>query len=165
MPKDFFTFGRNADFLKVIIRHEVDFMIVGGMAVAFHGCRDNSNVDDLDLLLDATPINSTKLSLALTELGLRAPKESNFLKPNLQMAIKSDFYLDILTEPPEFDYARARKRCANGLINGCDVQFVGKDDLILFKEITVRRIDEDIANLHTDRGKHLRDLICLKKIK
>jgi len=40
-------------------------LIVGGVAIAAHGCRDIANVDDLDLLIEPTVENGQKLLVAL----------------------------------------------------------------------------------------------------
>ncbi len=63
------TFVGNSDFVRMLIDAKVEFLVIGGLAVAFHKCRDPLKVDDLDILLEPStdnimlaPIRSSPLS-------------------------------------------------------------------------------------------------------
>ncbi|WP_271591831.1 hypothetical protein [Bradyrhizobium sp. CCBAU 65884] len=59
------TNGGNAEFVQRLDAKSVAFLIVGGAAVAAHGCRDISAVDDLDIVIDPTTDNVKKFIAVL----------------------------------------------------------------------------------------------------
>ncbi|MGA2465253.1 MAG: hypothetical protein ABSH06_12985 [Thermodesulfobacteriota bacterium] len=40
------TFHGNADFVRMLVDAQVEFLVVGGLAVVFHKCRDPQKADD-----------------------------------------------------------------------------------------------------------------------
>ena len=52
--------------LRVLIRHRVDFIVVGGVAAVFEGAPIVTL--DLDIVYDPAPENNSRLAAALTEL-------------------------------------------------------------------------------------------------
>jgi hypothetical protein len=54
------TFHLNEYLVGAFLDNGVDFLIVGGLAVAFYGCRDNNDVGDLDLLLKPSEENARR---------------------------------------------------------------------------------------------------------
>ena len=55
------------DFLKLLEDHKVDYMIVGGYAVAFHGYPRFTK--DIDIFFDVSPANKDLLRQVLVEFG------------------------------------------------------------------------------------------------
>lgn len=53
--------------LEVLVRHEVDFVVIGGLAALAHG--SNLPTQDVDITPDRSLTNLERLSHALTELG------------------------------------------------------------------------------------------------
>jgi hypothetical protein len=94
------TFGRNGDFVRALVAGQVDFLVVGGLAVVYHDCRDPMAVDDLDLMLNPSKENMARFLSSLAALSLQALWSTKELsKPNIRLPVKRDFYLDILTRP------------------------------------------------------------------
>jgi hypothetical protein len=58
------------EFLRLLKHHGVRFVMVGGVAVAYHG--HERYTKDLDLLVDPSEPNARRLGKALTEFGFRA---------------------------------------------------------------------------------------------
>ena len=56
------------EFLKLLIEQKVDFVVVGGYAVAFHGYVRATN--DLDLFFNASKVNIGRIRKALQRFGL-----------------------------------------------------------------------------------------------
>ena len=65
------------DFLKLLETHQVDYMIVGGYAVAFHGFPRFTK--DIDIFFDVSAANIDRLRQVLVEFGFReesVPREA-----------------------------------------------------------------------------------------
>lgn len=147
------TFHRNGAFMQALIHHQVDFMLVGGLAVKFYRCRDV--VDDLDLMLNPSEANVQRFFHALRDLKLNVRCSTEEVsKPNVQIALKIDFNLDVLTPPAGIDYDSLKQRSSTTPINNIPVHVVSRKDLIELKRIALTRQESDIA-------KHQRDLQCL----
>jgi hypothetical protein len=56
-----------SEFIEALNNNEVDYLIVGGYAVIFHGY--NRTTEDLDVWVNPTPSNYTKLKKAFSEFG------------------------------------------------------------------------------------------------
>jgi predicted nucleotidyltransferase len=155
MHDELYTFGSNGDFVRALVDHQVDFMVVGGLAMVFHGCRDAMNVDDLDLMLNPIEDNAERLIRSLSELGFPVRWSATDLsKPNIQLPIKQNFYLDILTPPDGVDYDAMKQRSLPARLDNIPVHVVSREDLIALKRIAVARQENEIA-------KHKKDLQCL----
>jgi Nucleotidyltransferase of unknown function (DUF6036) len=55
------------EFLELLTRHRVRFVIVGGHAVAVHA--QPRHTEDLDVFVEPTPANARRLRAALAEFG------------------------------------------------------------------------------------------------
>jgi hypothetical protein len=60
------TFAGNAEFVQKLIDTRVEFLVVGGLAMVFHKCRDPLKVDDLDLLLNPSRKNAERFIRVLS---------------------------------------------------------------------------------------------------
>ena len=58
------------DFLRLLEERRVDYMIVGGYAVAFHGFPRFTK--DIDVFFEASPANAARLRAALVAFGFQA---------------------------------------------------------------------------------------------
>jgi hypothetical protein len=92
------TNHRNHAFVVELIRCDTKFLVVGGLAVQFY-CPDR-DVDDLDLLVEATPHNAEQVVTVATEFGYQIDPESLLAHPAVQLPMKNELYLDILTPKP-----------------------------------------------------------------
>jgi predicted nucleotidyltransferase len=69
-----------ADILEVLVAHDVEFIIVGGMAAILQGAPVHTL--DLDVVYSRTPENVERLLLALAELSAIFRDDPRRLKPN-----------------------------------------------------------------------------------
>jgi hypothetical protein len=156
------TFGGNADFVRTLTKAQVDFLVVGGLAVVFHNCRDPLKVDDLDLLVNPSPENAEKLIEVLSAMQFDPlPTIAQVARSNLQIPIKIIplVYVDILTSPDDTNFGELANRSESALLQGnIPVQVISRRDLILLKQIAIQ-------NLSTEKQKHEEDLRCLKTCK
>lgn len=67
--------------VRALADHQVEFIIVGGLAGVLQGAPVNTN--DLDILYSLAGSNPTRLLAALDELGAIFRDDSRKLKPNL----------------------------------------------------------------------------------
>ena len=144
------------ELVRLFQQHGVRFIVVGGTAVAFYGCRDPLEVDDFDVLIDPTIANAERVLAALASGFLRVPFDVEALaRPRVQLPLKVlHCWADILTpEHSEFDLLFMCS--AQVRIGRFSVRVIGRSDLIAMKE---RAIESD----RPAAGKHQRDLQCLK---
>ncbi len=119
----------------------VDFMIIGGYAVIFHGYVRNTK--DLDILIRPTAENSRRAVSALEQAGCACPE----LTPELFMSGKGITFgdppmrVDVLAviRGVVFDDAWSRRQASR--FGPLEVNFIGLDDLISNKEAVARPQD------------------------
>jgi hypothetical protein len=125
----------------VLAGHNVDFVVIGGVAARVHGHRRTTM--DLDLTPDPDPENLRRLSAALSELDAR-PVDSGE-----EMLVTRHGQIHILKEPKgarPFDEMRERALLVD--LDGVTVAIVSLDDLIRMKRAAGRPRDlDDIATL------------------
>lgn len=68
LPPDF------REFLKLLNAHQVEYLLIGGYAVAYHGYPRATA--DMDLWTAVHPLNAAKLVAALTQFGFNVPQLS-----------------------------------------------------------------------------------------
>lgn len=59
------------EFLRLLTKHRVDFLLVGGFAVALHGFPRATA--DFDLWIDTAPVNIERVLGALCDFGFARP--------------------------------------------------------------------------------------------
>lgn len=149
-----------ADLIEVLVRHGVEFVIIGGVATQVHGHRRTTM--DLDLTPDPDPENLARLGAALAELDAQ-PVDAAFDGAEIDPADPERLALaaivpplmtrhgqvHVLKEPKGgrgFDKLRASALVVD--LNGVDVAIVSLDDLIRMKRAAGRPGDiEDVAAL------------------
>ncbi len=137
------------ELLELLEKHNVDYMIVGGYAVAFHGFPRFTK--DIDIFFSTAPENIEQIIEALTEFGF--PKTE--LKSELFLA-EGDLItfgvapvrVDFINKIDGVDYPNARKRRVRGKYGDNEVYFIGKEDLLQNKKSTTRAKDKaDVEEL------------------
>ena len=150
MPAEF----KPKPMLQALARHDVDFVVVGGLAGMMLGSSYPSF--DLDIAYERSPANLERLAAALAELGatLRgAPADPPFLLDarTLQAGANYTFDtrhgpLDVLSDiagaPP---YEKLRSDSAEGEIASVAVRVSSIDHLIAMKEAAGRTKDKLMA--------------------
>lgn len=135
----------NPDFvelLRAFVDAKVRFLVVGAYALALHG-RPRAT-GDLDLWVEATPKNASRLIQALKTFGapLDEVTEVNFSRPGtvFQMGLPPR-RIDLLTELTGLEFAEAWRDRVRQHIGPCQVNFLGKRSLIKNKRATGRPRD------------------------
>jgi hypothetical protein len=147
MPKAEDSSGQSGldDFDRIVAffnKHHVDFLIIGGYAVIFHG--DMRSTKDLDLWIRRTVQNAERTVAALEEAGFVPPDDAlQHLKDGKgitfgEAPVRVE---DILTEIPGVDFDSAWKRKETSQFGPNEAHFIGIDDLITNKEKVARGQD------------------------
>jgi len=164
------TFHGNADFVRMLVDAQVEFLVVGGLAVVFHKCRNPQKADDLDLLLNPSAENAERFVSVLSSPNLKKlynleelhplPSVPQLSRPNLDIPLKFEpmFYMDVLTPPEDVNFGElfSRSECAS--LNGSiPVRVISRPDLVEMKRRAVRMLSKD-------KKKHEDDLRCLEVV-
>jgi hypothetical protein len=134
------------EFVELFLEHNVRFLIVGGYALAAHGLPRATG--DLDAWVWINPENAQNIMRALNAFGFQnlSLTESDFSKEDsiIQLGYPP-FRIDILTsiDGVAFDQAWEKKIVVE--LNGMNVPFIGRDDLITNKKAAGR--PQDIADV------------------
>lgn len=156
-----------AGLLAALVRHEVRFIVIGGMAGALHG--STTLTADLDILFERESSNLDHLAAALATLhatrrdlpaGVVAPVDARALRNSTNLLLSTDLGdLDCIAETPSggFTYEQIaptaeRMRVGRDL----EVSVAALDELIRMKRATGRPKDraevETLAALLGQRG-------------
>lgn len=135
--------------LRSLEEHDVDYMIVGGYAVAYHG--HPRFTQDIDVFFHSTDENCGRLRQALIAFGFREqdlPVEAFTTTGNILTFGVVPTRVDLINEIDGVTYEEARPNVVRGTYGGVDVTFIGFDDLIRNKMATPRAKDRaDVEDL------------------
>ena len=137
------------ELLRLLAENGVDYMIVGGYAVAFHGYPRFTK--DIDLFFETSAENIQLLRNALLDFGFQEndlPTESFTTKGNVITFGVAPTRVDLVNEIDGVSYDQARRNVVEGIYGGVAVKFIGFDDLIRNKRATPRARDKgDVEEL------------------
>ena len=130
------------EFVELLLSRGVDFVVVGGHAVAFHGYPRMT--DDIDLLVRPTRENGQRIVDALAEFGFGGVglTAESFTAPDRVIQLgRAPNRIDLLTEiyGVSFDEVWATRVAAD--LDGLKVSMIGRDALIRNKRATGRTQD------------------------
>jgi hypothetical protein len=140
LDKDF------SEFVALFIDHDVQFLIVGGYALAAHGLPRATG--DLDAWVRVSEANSVKIFAALREFGFGdvGVSASDFDHEDSVVQLGFPPYrIDILTSVDGIDFDGAWDRRMLVEVNNLSVPFISRDDLIANKKAAGR--PQDIADV------------------
>ncbi len=137
------------ELLTLLNDNDVEYLIVGGYAVALYGYPRFTG--DLDVWIRNTPINVERLLKALEEFGFSSLNLSpaDFLTPNIvvQLGFPPN-RIDILVSIDGVSFEDAVKNRNAVEIDGLSIPLISKQDLLTNKSSTGRLKDRvDIENL------------------
>jgi len=135
------------DFVKLLNLHKVEYMVVGGYALAFHG--KPRHTGDLDIWINISENNADRMLRVLKDFGLSAMgfKKEDFLKPGYISQIGyPPLRIDILNTIDGIEFNDAVKD-----MNQVEVEkdfiinFIGLNDFVKNKKATGRI--QDLADI------------------
>jgi len=137
------------ELLRLLEEHGVEYMIVGGYAVAYHG--HPRFTKDIDVFFQMSEDNVGRLRQALVAFGFREedlPLEAFMTAGNVLTFGVVPTRVDLVNEIDGVSYEEARPNVVRGKYGGVEVPFIGFDDLIRNKKATPRAKDKgDIEEL------------------
>ena len=136
------------DMVECLLREGVDFMLVGGYAVALHGWPRTTF--DIDFWIMANPENAKAVMRAIKAFGapLQGLTEDDFHRPGMVFQIGVEPQrIDIISAVDGLDYADASSRAVKMNVDGLEIKVLSLDDLIINKRSSGR--PKDVADALT----------------
>ncbi|MCY7362616.1 MAG: hypothetical protein LH629_11215 [Ignavibacteria bacterium] len=134
------------EFIELLKEKEVEYIVVGAFAMAFHG--HPRFTGDIDFWVRNTESNALKVYSAIIEFGFPPEnlKESDFTSDDLifQMGYPP-VRIDVLTSIEALDFEECYNRKDVKLIDDLRIPFLSIDDLKKNKEAVGRK--KDLADL------------------
>lgn len=136
------------ELIESLIAHAVDFTIVGGFAVAYHGYPRYTG--DIDVLVRQQPDNLARVLDALTAFGFPlATTAAALLEPEVMLILgEAPNRIDILVSIDGVGADAVWATRVAGTLDGIPVSFIGREALLTNKGATRREKDRaDLAAL------------------
>jgi hypothetical protein len=134
------------EFLRLLTRHRVRFVLVGGHAVAIHA--RPRHTEDLDVFVEATKANARRLRAALVDFGFGEvlPSLEVLGQPGkVFMLGRVPYRLDILTSIDGVSFKEAWRTRAIVSTRAGRIPVIGRDALIANKLASGR--PKDVADI------------------
>ncbi len=134
------------DFIDLLNQHKVEYLVVGGYALAFHG--KPRHTGDLDIWIKISEVNASKLVIVLDEFGVGSLglSKSDFLKEGFVSQIGyPPLRIDILNsiDGVAFDDAYKNKQVIS--IAEIKINYIGLKELVENKKASGR--SQDLTDL------------------
>ena len=134
------------DLLELFNAHKVEFIIVGGYALAFHGAPRYTG--DIDIFVKSDSDNAARIMLALKEFGFGSVGISakDFEKPDqvVQLGVPP-VRIDIITSISGVSWGEAFSDRVQGKYGDIQVHYISRDQFIKNKRAVGRK--KDLADL------------------
>jgi len=139
------------NFITLLNKHEVEYLLIGGFAVNFHGYARTTH--DMDLWINPEKANSARLLTAIDEFGFDVSilkgvylaKQEPIKLPHDTISFKK---IEILADiSGVYDFQAAYNNKVDAPYNDISLKFIGYDDLIKNKLSSAP--PKDYNDLHT----------------
>ncbi len=138
------------EFVGLLNRHEVDYLLIGGYALGVHGYPRYTG--DLDIWIDPAPDNARKLMRVMDEFGFATlgVTEADFCASgNVIQLGYPPFRIDLITQPDGVTFAECWPNRLTVDYEGLPLSVIGLEDFKRNKQAS-------------GRPKDLLDLSCLE---
>ncbi len=137
------------EFVELLIKHRVEYIIVGGYAVGIHGYPRYTG--DLDIWLNPSKSNAEKILKAVAEFGFSSYdlKIEDFIKEgNVIQLGYPPLRIDLLTQIDGVEFNDCYSKVEKMTIDDLIMNVISFDDLIKNKRSSGRHKDlDDLENL------------------
>lgn len=141
------------EFIALLEKHAIEYLIVGGYAVAYHGFPRYTG--DIDFFVAISDSNATGLLAVFEEFGFGdiGIGKADFLEP--------DFVVEIGREPRKIQvptgidgvtFEECRKHEITETYGGMSLRFIGIEELLKNKQASAR--DKDLIDLRALKDLH-----------
>jgi hypothetical protein len=157
---------RGFSFLRFLVGHRVEFMLMGGAAMAYHGLRNApDDFDDLDILVSPSRSNAARFAEAMNAAASAAGKiVTQKFDPNLMAKQNAKFVPDRNELDCEFvaflrptDFASAFARAEHVSLALSRVPVMGIKDLLARKREAIADHQRDIREIEQNQ-RHLQEI-------
>lgn len=148
LPDDF------RDFIRLLNRHRVRYVVVGGYAVAYHGFPRYTG--DIDFFVELSEKNAAALIEVFCEFGFKEPPDAAlFLTPgNIVRIGWQPTRLEVLNRIDGVSFKECWTARQRANLEGLRVNFISLPLLLKNKRATARPKDlEDLRNLPARRSR------------
>jgi len=140
------------DLFKLFNAHEIEYLIVGAYALAFHGAPRFTG--DIDVYVNPTAQNADRVVEALADFGFKLPElgTEDFRTPEkvVQLGVPP-VRIDLLTSISGVSWEEAWSHAASGAFGDAEVHYLGRDQFITNKRASGRKKDlADVEALGED---------------
>jgi hypothetical protein len=140
MPRDF------KELLELLNSHKVEYLVVGGYALAFHGAPRFTG--DIDIFVKPDSANAKRILAALAEFGFGSLNlsEADFTSPEnvVQLGVPP-MRVDLMTSLTGVSWEKAEAGEVRGNYGDTAARFISKEDLIANKKALGR--NKDLADI------------------
>jgi hypothetical protein len=134
------------EFLRLLRAHGVEYLLIGGWAVGYHGYPRATY--DLDLWIATSPANANRIVKAVSEFGFSGTELSTdlFLKENqiVRMGVEP-VRIELMTSISGVEFDDCYRGRLETTLNGVPVSLINLRDLRVNKEASGRL--KDLADL------------------
>ena len=134
------------EFIRLLNQHEVEYLIVGAWALAFHGRPRFTG--DIDIFIRCEESNADRMMAVIQAFGFGTTglKREDFLRRDfvVQLGVEPN-RIDLLTGISGVQFEEAWSQRSHGLLNGEPVFFLSRDLLIRNKQASGR--EQDLADV------------------
>ena len=142
------------ELLKLLEENQVEYVVVGGYAVAFHGYPRFTK--DIDIFFKNSELNVKRIKKALISFGFTdkdLPDDLFYEKGSIIQFGIEPLRVDIINEIDGVNIEDALKNSIRGKYGKVEINFIGINELIKNKESTGREQDIIDAKKLKDRTK------------
>ena len=137
------------DFLRLLNSHRVEYLVVGGYAVGYHGYPRATG--DLDIWIALSEANAEKTAKTLHDFGMSEREVTKHLFTQKGRVIRMGVppvRIEVITTASGIDFEQCYKHREVIDIGGIPVNFISLDDLKVNKRACGRHKDlEDLEHL------------------
>jgi hypothetical protein len=119
------------DFLELLARHDVRYLIIGGLAFIYHA--KPRFTKDIDIWLDPAPDNLGRANTALADFGSPHLLNLSVEDEILQLGVAPN-RIDLLREAAPLTFEDAWRRRVEGTYGRARACFIAIEDLLAIKE-------------------------------
>lgn len=149
-------FGQNEALVRALIDRQVQFVLVGGLAVSWFCPRRTA--DDMDLLVAPTVENAGRVAAALQAISHPLQSPDELARPGKRVPLKSVLYAELLTPRPDAPaFEEVAARAVDGRLFGLPIKIASPGDLVAMKQLVIDQGDGDLQ-------KHLDDIAMLRHV-
>ena len=137
------------EFLKLLNAHQVRYLLIGGIAVAYHGYPRSTN--DIDVWVEISDDNASKLVSVLEEFGFTLPELTADLFLQSERIVRMGvppMRIEVLTSISGVEFQDCFRSRVVDEIDGVPVNLIGLSHLKTNKRASGRHKDlDDLENL------------------